>query len=145
MVCNVIDTDMAYRLQFISHRRPVAFLCFFRHIFSWQLFSCVFLWLPEFKGVTRLAIRSYRFTAKLSRGNSHFYSRTSQLYNSLPISSFAVRYNLRRFKCNVNRYPLSYWSLLRFGPLFKPLHSKASHFPSILVNPAFLSCLRWND
>lgn len=56
--------------------------------------------------------RSHQVTVRLARCNPHFYassffSRTSLLFNSLPISCFSDKSDLQAFKFNVNRYLLS--------------------------------------
>lgn len=147
-VCN--DSDLASRLQSLSHRRDVVSLCLFYKYFCGNcsdVLSSLVPRLHEFKRTTKLTTRSHRFTVEITRCSrmfysNNFFSRTSSLWNSFLISSF-----LRPTFKNLNAMSIAICSFIFLSLHFFSL--KFSHFLSLPVAPAVIvalpHCLRWND
>ena len=115
-------------LQFLSHRRLIANLSIFYRYFHGHCSMEIKSIIPDpLKHVrsTRSSNQSHPFQVILSnpRTLSHkssFIPRTSQLWNTLPSTSFPESYNLSSFKSNINKLDIiSLSTQLSF--LFLPL------------------------
>ena len=102
-------------LEPLAHRRNVASLSlFYRYYFGRCLSELAQLVpLPYSRGrSTRYSDRLHDFSVTIPRGYkdvyvNSFFPRTARLWNSLPIESFPLTYDLSGFKSRINKYLLT--------------------------------------
>ena len=110
----IYNPSLTNSLQSLSHRRLVADLSIFYRYFHGHCSQEVKNFIPDpvrRVRTTRSSTNSHPFQVTLPnpRTQSHkssFIPRTSQLWNSLPPTTFPDSYNLSSFKSNINRLDL---------------------------------------
>ena len=120
-ICRTVGPSLAASLEPLAHHRNMASLSFFyRYYFGRcspelpQLVPLPFSWGRS----TRYSDRLHDFSVTIPRcykdvyANS-FFADTARLWNSLPIKSFPLTYNLNYFKSRINRYLLTVGSFKR--------------------------------
>ena len=114
-ICRIVGPSLAGSLEPLAHRRNVASLSlFYRYYFgrcSSELTQLVSL--PFSRGrSTRYSDRLHDFSVTIPRCYkdvyvNSFFPRTAKLWNSLPIESFPLTYDLSGFKFRINRHLLT--------------------------------------
>ena len=114
-ICRIIGPSFTASLESLAQRRNVACLClFYRYYFgrcSSELAQLVPL--PFSRGrSTRYSDRLHDFSVTIPRCYkdvyvNSFFPRTGKLWNSLPIESFPLTYDLSGFKSKINRHLLT--------------------------------------
>lgn len=134
LLFNLIDSNLASRLQSLSHRCNAASLSpFYKYFHSNYLdeLSSLMSRRHEYK-------RTHRFTVELARWNHRFYSSSEVFFPAILLcgtSYFLFPCNLQKFKYNCNRHIVFLNSVL----LSFVLH--VSNSLSIAVTPCFLVAL----
>lgn len=111
-VDNVISADLDSCLQSLSLGRNLASLGFFCKCFHGNYFDDLSSLRPrfyEFMHSTRFTDRSHPFTVELYNCDlkfcaKTFSSRKPHIWNSLPVSSFPVKFELQKCNFNINRH-----------------------------------------
>ena len=113
-ICRIVGPSLAASLEPLAHRRNVASLSlFYRYYFgrcSSELAQLVPL--PFSRGrSTHYSDRLHDFSATIPRCYKDVYVNSffsqAKLWNSLPIESFPLTYDLSGFKSRINRYLLT--------------------------------------
>ena len=113
-MCKTVVPSLATSLEPLAHPRNVAsWSLVYRYYFGRCLFELAQLLPLRFSqgSSTRYSERLHDFSVTISRcyrdvcANS-FFPRTARLWNSLPIESFPLSYDLNGFKSRINRHLL---------------------------------------
>ena len=112
LICRTVVPSLAASHEPLAHRRNVASLSlFYRYYFG--RCSAALVPLPYSRGrSTRCSDRLHDFSVTIPRCYkdvyvNSFFPHTARLWNSLPIESFPLTYDLSGFKSTVNRYFLT--------------------------------------
>ena len=114
-ICRTAGLSLAGSLEHLAHRRNVTSLSlFYRYFFgrcSSELAQLVLLPFSQGRS-TCYSDRLHDFSVTIPRCYkdvyvNSFFSRTARLWNSLPIESFPLTYNLNGFKSKINRHLLN--------------------------------------
>ena len=114
-ICRIVGASLAASLESLTHCRNMAsFSLFYRYYFgrcSSELAQLVPL--PYSRGrSTRYSYRLHDFPVVIPRYYkdvyvSGFFPCTAKIWNSVPIESFPLTYDLSGFECRINRHLLT--------------------------------------